>query len=79
MSTSNTYSSSSMGWIVGISVTVVVIMMLVAAYVFLRKKSANTSFQPATSVNGGGVLNNGSNPVPRTNVNFNSGRGANVT
>lgn len=74
--TSNTSatSSTSIGLIIGVIVALVAIIAVVI-FVIKRRRNAGGAAAVPTAANGMGVMNNGSNAVPNTTMNVNSGNG----
>jgi hypothetical protein len=78
--TSNTASTSSglsIGLIVGGIVLVVAIIAVVIYVIKKRQNGGNLGAVPSgapTAANGLGAMNQGTNAVPRTNMNINAGR-----
>jgi len=72
--TAVTSSGTSIGLIIGLIVTVVAIIAVVV-YVLKRRRNAGGAAAVPTAANGLGAMNQGTNPVPRTNMNMNSGNG----
>jgi hypothetical protein len=68
-------SGLKIGLIVGF---IVLAVLIIAAVVYVMKKRSNgggnVPYGAPTAANGLGVANQGSNPVPRTNMNLNAGR-----
>ena len=75
--TSVTSSGLSIGLIVG-GIALAMIIIGVVIYVLKKRRNgANLSAAPPgapTAANGLGAMNQGTNPVPRTNMNINAGR-----
>ena len=75
--TSVTSSGLSIGLIVG---GIVLAMIIIGAVIYVlknRRNGANLSAAPPgapTAANGLGAMNQGTNAVPRTNMNINAGR-----
>ena len=75
--TSVTSSGLSIGLIVGGIVLAMIIIGVVIYVLKKRRNGANLSAAPPgapTAANGLGAMNQGTNPVPRTNMNINAGR-----
>ena len=75
--TSVTSSGLSIGLIVGGIVLAMIIIGVVIYVLKKRRNGANLSAAPQgapTAANGLGAMNQGTNPVPRTNMNINAGR-----
>jgi flagellar biogenesis protein FliO len=74
--TSTTSSRTSIGLIIG---GIVLAMIIIGVVIYVLKKRRNGSNLGAaavpTAANGLGVMNQGTNAVPRTNMNMNSGNG----
>lgn len=73
--TSTTSSGLSIGLIIG---GIVLAMIIIGVVIYVIKRRRNVGGAAAavpTTANGMGVMNNGSNAVPRTNMNVNSGNG----
>lgn len=68
-------SNSNVGLIIGLTVGGIILLMLIVFFV-IKSRKGGASAVPTTA-NGNGVMNNGSNAVPRTNVNLNSGNNVN--
>jgi uncharacterized protein (UPF0333 family) len=71
--TSTTSSSLSIGLIIG-GIILAMIIIGVVIYVIKKRRNAGAGAVP-TAANGLGAMNQGSNAVPRTNMNVNSGNG----
>jgi hypothetical protein len=56
--------------IIGLTVGGIILLMLIVFFVIKSRKGASAV---PTTANGNGAMNNGSNAVPRTNVNLSSG------
>ena len=75
--TSVTSSGLSIGPIVG---GIVLAMIIIGVVIYVIKKRRNAGSLGAaplgapTAANGLGAMNQGTNPVPRTNMNINAGR-----
>jgi hypothetical protein len=70
--TTTTPPGLNIGLIVG---GVLLAMILIAAAVYFIKRRRNAvPYGPPTAANGLGVMNRGTNAVPRTNINLNAGR-----
>ena len=65
-----THPSSNAGLIIGLTVGGIILLMLIVFFVIKSRKGASAV---PTTANGNGAMNNGSNAVPRTNVNLSSG------
>lgn len=75
--TSVTSSGLSIGLIVGGIVLAMIIIGVVIYVLKKRRNGANLSAVPSgapTAANGLGAMNQGTNVVPRTNMNINAGR-----
>ena len=75
--TSVTSSGLSIGLIVGGIVLAMIIIGVVIYVLKKRRNGANLSAAPPgapTAANGLGAMNQGTNAVPRTNMNINAGR-----
>jgi hypothetical protein len=75
--TAVTSSSLSIGLIVGGIVLAMIIIGVVVYVIKQRRNSAGASAVPSgapTAANGLGAMNQGTNAVPRTNMNINAGR-----
>jgi uncharacterized protein (UPF0333 family) len=73
--TSTTSSGLSIGLIFGIIVALVAIIAVVIFVIKRRRNAGGSAAAVPTAANGMGAMNNGSNAVPRTNMNVNSGNG----
>lgn len=62
------------GLIVG-GIVLAMIIIGVVIYMIKRRRNAGGAAAVPTTANGMGAMNNGSNAVPRTNMNVNSGNG----
>ena len=67
-----TETSSNAGLIIGLTVGGVILLMLIAFFI-IRARQGSSAAPAPTTANGLGVLNKGTNVVPRTNVNMSSG------
>lgn len=67
-------SNSNVGLIIGLTVGGIILLMLIVFFVIKSRKGASAV---PTTANGNGAMNNGSNPVPLTNVNLHSGNSGN--
>jgi len=75
--TAVTTSSLNIGLIVGGIVLAMIIIGVVVYVIKQRRSSAGASAVPSgapTAANGLGAMNQGTNAVPRTNMNMNAGR-----
>ena len=73
--TSTTSSGLSIGLIVG-GIVLAMIIIGVVIYVIKRRRNATgVSLAAPTATNGLGAMNQGTNAVPRTTMNVNSGNG----
>jgi uncharacterized protein (UPF0333 family) len=63
------------GLIIGVIVALVAIIAVVIYVIKRRRNAGGAAAAVPTTANGMGVMNNGSNAVPRTNMNVNSGNG----
>ena len=72
--TSTTSSGLGIGLIVG-GIVLAMIIIGVVIYMIKRRRNAGGAAAVPTTANGMGAMNNGSNAVPRTNMNVNSGNG----
>jgi hypothetical protein len=73
--TTTTPPGLNIGLIVGGVLLVLLAMILIAAAVYFIKRRRNAvPYGPPTAANGLGVMNRGTNAVPRTNINLNAGR-----
>ena len=78
-STSNTSVTSSLstGLIIGGIVLAMIIIGVIVYVIKSRRNGANLGAVPSgapTAANGLGAMNQGTNAVPRTNMNINAGR-----
>jgi Na+/phosphate symporter len=75
--TSTTSSGLSIGLIVGGIVLAMIIIGVIIYMVKKRRNGGNLGAAPSgapTAANGLGAMNQGTNAVPRTNMNINAGR-----
>ena len=72
--TSTTSSGMGIGLIIGV---IVALMAIIAVVIFVIKRRRNVGGAAAvpTAANGMGVMNQGTNAVPNTTMNMNSGNG----
>jgi hypothetical protein len=75
--TSNTSATSSLsiGLIVGGIVLATIIIAVVVYVIKSRRNGGGAAAAVPTAANGLGAMNQGTNAVPRTNMNVNSGNG----
>jgi len=70
----STGSGMTMGLIIG-AIVLIAILIAVGVYMVKRRSGgANVPSGAPTATNGYGVMNQGSNAVPRTTMNMNAGR-----
>ena len=73
--TATTTQTTGSGMTIGLIIGGIVLAALLIGFVIfiIKRRQSAATFAPPTSANGLGVLNKGTNVVPRTNVNLNSG------
>jgi len=73
--TATTTQTTGSGMTIGLIIGGIVLAALLIGFVIfiIKRRQSAATLAPPTSANGLGVLNKGTNVVPRTNVNLNAG------